>query len=372
MNGLESLERTKHVTEAGRTLQRYAKRFNAGAFATPTRPELMKADLREWPATGTVAVVKVLSRPSKRQDWMGRVFVIPDGVSVVTHLARPDLSLPVPDLDEFDVIFAYRDDLALSAALVDAGREVLATQISAAGEIIGVWARPGWSGVKESALDLMTLAEVPFEASREQQALVLEELAGLGGWTDDYPFYSDGSWSALSLRGFRPDDPTWGVKPAEMNRKWHIEHPGAHAYRPGWTELADRCPTMRALVEQVPWWAEFERVRLLRMAGRGGKGGALGRHTDITDRAGGTLPGQVVRFHVPLITDPAVVMHTWALDGQERQTHLDPWRAWYLDTRKPHAVTNPTGCDRVHLVADVIVDSAVRSKLEAAARLDLR
>lgn len=122
---------------------------------------------------------------------------------------------------------------------------------------------------------------------------------------------------------------------------------------------------VRAMRDCLPWACRTERVRLLRMSGRGGKGGQLLRHTDITDRAAGVADGQVARFHVPLITDPRIVMHTWDLDGTRTATHLSPWRAWYLDARKPHAVVNPTGVDRIHLVIDVIADAAVREVIAA-------
>ena len=125
-----------------------------------------------------------------------------------------------------------------------------------------------------------------------------------------------------------------------------------------WTTLARELPALTSVVQSVPWWARTERVRLLRM-----QTGQLGRHTDITDRAGGTRDGQVARFHIPLVTDPAIKMSTWDLDGHRREMHLQQWHCYYLDARKPHAVANPTPVSRVHLVVDVIVNSAVRSAI---------
>jgi Aspartyl/Asparaginyl beta-hydroxylase len=217
------------------------------------------------------------------------------------------------------------------------------------------------------AHDLLMVGHIP-EVRVPPDAIggILEEVAAVTAWHDDFPFYSDGSWSAVSLRGFRPDDPQWGIKPAEMPRAWREQHPEALDYACDWTTLAQRTPALRQLVEGVTWWGGLERVRLLRMAGRGGRGGVLARHTDVTDKAAGTRDGQVVRFHVPLVTDPRIVMHTWELDGTRLVTHLPAWSCWYLDARKPHAVLNPTGTDRVHLVVDVVADAAVREHLGEA------
>jgi hypothetical protein len=96
----------------------------------------------------------------------------------------------------------------------------------------------------------------------------------------------------------------------------------------------------------------LERVRILRMAGRDGKGGRLGRHTDVTDKASGVRDGLITRLHIPLVTHPAIVMSAWGLSGRRSDVHLPAWTLWYLDARKPHAVTNPTGTDRLHLVID--------------------
>jgi hypothetical protein len=214
---------------------------------------------------------------------------------------------------------------------------------------------------------VVTVGRIPgFTVEDSARAPVLAEVAAVSQWHDDFPYYSDGSWSAVSLRGFRADDPTWGIKPSEMPKTWQDAHPGSLEYRCGWTVLAQRTPAIRELVESVHWWKGLERVRLLRMEGRGGKGGKLNRHTDITDRAAGTRDGQIVRFHIPLVTDPAIVMHAWDLTGHESATHLEPWKCYYLDARKPHAVTNPTGVDRVHLVVDVVADDSVRAHIKHA------
>lgn len=349
-------------------MQTYAKQYAAGAFATPTRKEIAAApgSVRVWARDGQPATViahKRLTRDSKRTDYCGDPIPMPAGSTVVTHIARTPGSA-LPDLSEYDFAQSYVEDHELTAMLEAQGRPIVGMRVTSASELIAVWGRPGVPARDYPPHDLATVTEVrgPF-ADEYVRWTVLEEVTGATGWHDDYPYYSDGSWSALSLRGFWREDPTRGVKPAEMPKSWKAENPDALTRPCEWTVLADRMPAVKALVESVPWWSNLERVRLLRMAGRGGRGGTLGRHTDITDRAAGTKNGQIVRFHIPLVTHPDIELHAWTLDGTHTATHLAEWNCYYLDARKPHAVVNPTGVDRVHLVADVVADENVRAMI---------
>lgn len=350
--------------EAARRFQRYAKIFNAGAFATPTAAELSKAG---WVDLGddTIACVKVLSRPSVRRDWTGREYTIAGGQAVVTHLARP-LDAPVPDLSGFDWVQTYIEDETLTKGLDAQGLEVYATQISAAGEIKAAWSHQGVH--RENPVDQIALACLDIRFPPSLLDAARQEITKLTSWHDDFPLYSDGTWSALSLRGYRPDDPTWGVKPAEMPRKWHDAHPDASAYRCEWTTLAADCPALREIVSSVHWWRNLERVRLMRMAAKKG-GGKLRRHTDITDRSAGTRDGQMSRFFLPLITHPSIQMHVWDTRGVKHSAHLAADKVWYASIRLPHAVTNPSAVDRVQLAVDVLMDDDARTALLDGAHL---
>jgi hypothetical protein len=357
--------------DISRFLQHYAKRYHAGAFATPTAKEIAKmprediADLRSDRGDRTVLVMKNLSRDSSRRDFTGNRVIVPAGAKLVTNIARTP-GAPIPNLEAFDLVFTYVEDEELSRGLRAQGREPSFTNITAASEIVTAWGRTG-STASYSTADIVTVGRVPIEVPDEVKIAISNELTPLTGWDDDYPYYSDGSWSALSLRGFYRDDPTRGVKPSEMPKAWKAENPGDLALECGWTRLAETCPSIVALVESVPWWSRLERVRLLRMAGRDGRGGALKRHTDITDRNAGTKDGQIARFHIALQTHPDIKMTAWDLEGTARAIHLAPWDCWYLDQRKPHAVVNPTGIDRIHLVIDVLSDETVRRKIAEAA-----
>lgn len=351
--------------EAARFIGSYAKNYAAGAFAVPTAAEIdkhMATGTWHWWSSGAAAVSRRLTRGSTRQDFSGRAYVLGEGARIITHLAcLPGVALP--SLDGFDYVFAYAEDTHVTRQLRAQGREITAVRISAASEIVNCWGRPG-SGHTYPAVDAATLVRVPLSVQPAQRTAIVDEATNVSGWTDDYPYYSDGSWGAVSLRGFNPADPAWGIKPAEMSKAWWAEHPEAVQYaRCNWTVLAEKCPATVELVRSVAWGGELERVRLLRMAGRGGKGGSLSRHTDITDRAAGTKDHQIVRFHIPLVTNPDVTMSAWNLRGERFNAHLPAWSMWYLDARKPHAVDNRSAVDRVHLVVDVQADAQVRQAI---------
>jgi hypothetical protein len=353
--------------DAARVLGSYSRRFAAGAFATPTAKELEQPGSWEW-RDGTLLATKTLTRDSSRRDYAGLPYTLGKGWRIVTHLATDEGS-HIPDLGDFHAVHAYLDDLQVTAALRGQGRELIAVRVAASSELIGVWGLPG-DGRPYPAVERATLRELPLHVSPGERAAVLDEVADLRGWADDYPFYSDGSWGALNLRGFWPEDPTRGVKPAEMSKTWKAEHPADLTRTCSWTTLADMTPHTVGLIRRItdPLGVpedELERVRILRMAGRDGRGGKLARHTDVTDKASGVRDGLITRLHIPLVTHPAIVMSAWGLTGRRSDVHLPAWTLWYLDARKPHAVTNPTGTDRLHLVIDCHANQQVRDAIAA-------
>jgi hypothetical protein len=340
---------------------KYTKNYAAGAFAFPTRKEL-EADptvIREW--DGVVAIAKDLSRDSTRRDFTGAPFTLKAGSTLLTHVVRePDADIPLM-ADGADYVIAYLDDLKLCDGLRAQGFNLLAATVSASSELKGVFhlepehEYPAW--------DLATATPIAMGIDQAQFGEMAMEGGGLAGFRDDWPLYSDGSWGALCLKGFYPEDPGRDMKPLEMNKKWQEQHPEDLDRSCEWTSLAADCPALMEFVTGVSWWSEMERVRLLQMSGRNGKGGALGRHTDVGDKAQGTADGQIARFHTPLVTHPDIQLHTWDLTGVKTSTHLEAGKTYYLDARKPHAVTNPTGVDRVHLVVDVVCNQEVRDRI---------
>lgn len=185
-------------------------------------------------------------------------------------------------------------------------------------------------------------------------------------WENHYSIYNDNdSWSAFALKGYKADDPSYIVKPTEMAKKWKASHQeDLEKYtKPELTTAAKHFPeTLRLLKLLIP--AEFDRIRFMRLAG---KGGTLGRHTDITDREAGTSDGKMVRLHVPFFTNESVIVRGWSLQGKKDEQQWGAGNLYYLDQRKPHEVeNNDPNAERIHLVFDVVSNEAIRQMLRNA------
>jgi hypothetical protein len=351
---------------AARYFSQYAKPYQAGAFGTPMRVELQLAQqkglLHQYGEENPAALVleQVSLNVLSLSDFTGRKIELPPGTRVARHVALGNPNGQLPDFKEFSAVCAYMEDGQLVAALLAQGFNLFGVKISAASEIIGIW----YQGEAKlyAPWDEATVVELPIDISAKLRKGILAELKAITGWRDDDPYYHKGEWSHVSLRGYKPDDPHWGVKPSEMSKNWLAEHPEAKRLtKPDWTVLSKQTPALMALINSVKWWKRFDRVRLLRLTT-----GRLKRHTDITDRDAGTRDGKLCRFHLPLVTHPSVTTTAWDLNGRPLESHWDEWRLYYLDQRKPHAVANPSKVVRIHLVLDVVADSEVREHIAAS------
>jgi hypothetical protein len=346
---------------ARRLLSQYVKRYHAGAFAVPVVADFdrlaAQGYVHLWRDRGDVVGLEHPTRvDSVRRDFTGRRYVVPKGTRLLSHLASTP-GAELPDLRGFDAIYAYAEDMDLVAQLRFQGFAPQQVRITAASEILPLYAaKPPY---RYEDYEDATLRELPLSVPPTLQARILEEIAPIQGWRDDFPYYHHGEWSQACLRGYSREDPFWGVKPPEMSKVWKHLHPD-EALRTtcDWTVLAAQMPALLELLAAIPWWRGFERVRLLRLTT-----GQLTRHTDITDRTAGTSDGQICRFHIPLVTHPDVMTFAWDLCGRPLMAHWEPWHLYYLDQRKPHAVVNPSAVERIHLVVDVVSDAAVRQAI---------
>jgi hypothetical protein len=343
--------------EVSRRLTKYAAQYKAGTFAAPQAAEIGAHNLREWP--GFIAINRRSGRSSYRRDFTRRRYQLPPEANILTHVAR-EPSAPVPDLSEYSHVFAYAEDQELTAALLGQGKQPLATKVTPASGIVTCF--HNGSAYEYEARDQATLARM--QDIDPPVGTLAAEASAATGWDDDFPYYNAGAWLGLSLRGYRPD-PAWGIKPSEMPRKWQRGHPEAMTYPCDWTDLTARFPGTVEWIKSVPWWGEFDRIRLMRL-----QGGGLDRHIDSdTDNSHGTNIGQLVRFHIPLVTTPAATGTVWRFDGSSSTSHLPAGGVFYLDARKPHSVTNPSDEERIHLAVDVVVTGEVQDRLAGGVEL---
>lgn len=344
--------------------QKYSKPYMGTLYSSPMPGHIQEATeqgMLAWGLTpeGNLAWTVLhtcSSRELRRRSFTGWQYTIPPGTQIAQYVARqPGVT---PSFGAADVVYAYQDDHELIGFVQQAGYSLAAVKIAATSEIIGVYSRINIPPSHHPADVPSLLCMEPLDIDHQT---VLREVRAITDYRDDYPYYNkNNSWAAASLRGFKPSDPLYGLKPTEMSRKWLAEHPEDAELRICQdTVLAESCPALMSTLGKFPYGAGFERVRLLRL-GRG----ELTRHCDITDRDLGTRNGQLCRFHMPIITHPAVRSDVWDLEGHRHSIHLKAWNLYYMDIRKPHAASNPENRERIHLTFDVVSDERLRRAIQ--------
>jgi hypothetical protein len=147
--------------------------------------------------------------------------------------------------------------------------------------------------------------------------------------------YHDGNWQSIAL---------WAPNGDRTNQ---FSRGGAFAA----TEALRRCDYIGDVIERFP--GRKNRVRLLKLRA----GGHIFLHSDPLH----TIETGIVRFHVPVRTNPSV---DFVVDG--RRLVMRPGEAWYVDVRFKHSVSNSGAEDRVHLVVDIIPNPALSALLAQA------
>ena len=185
---------------------------------------------------------------------------------------------------------------------------------------------------------------------------IKNRLEVLPEFTNHYSNYNaKGAWSALSLRGYRPD-PTFITKPIEMNKKWQAENPGCLKWEIEDTPLRKDFPEIETLMNLLP--GDKHRIRLMKLKSGGGE---LRRHTDLVDPDQGLSDEKLARIHFPVVTNKNVIFENWNWQGNHAPVNMKVGEAWYLDVRKPHRAINEGDAERIHIVVDVVSNQQLRN-----------
>ena len=200
-------------------------------------------------------------------------------------------------------------------------------------------------------MSLPVIKELPVEPS-------LLDFDGVLNYIDNTEFskvktkYSKGDdWTAISLRGYGPT-PLDILKPNVLKSKVKTE-----------TVLQDTSlleedgfQVINDILAKIP--STFERVRFMKIKANSG----IGKHSDRIDKDFGIEDGNIIRIHVPIRTNGQVEFYLW--EGKEKLVnYLEVGHYYYVDVRAPHAVTNNSDVDRIHLVIDVYVNDEIRKLL---------
>jgi aspartyl/asparaginyl beta-hydroxylase (cupin superfamily) len=91
------------------------------------------------------------------------------------------------------------------------------------------------------------------------------------------------------------------------------------------------------------------------------KGKVIGKHSDKIDKD--IESGNIFRVHIPIRTNKDVIftLYESSRDKQGHEHNLKTGHFYYTDVSKPHAVRNMSKEDRIHLVVDCKVNTAIRT-----------
>jgi hypothetical protein len=141
----------------------------------------------------------------------------------------------------------------------------------------------------------------------------------------------EGDWSVIPLRGVA------GAKHPVM-----MIYPDPTATQFEDTPMLASCPYFREVLSAFE--CEVRAVRLMRLT----PGSVIKEHND----HGLDLEAGTARIHIPITSNPEV-----EFELNRRRLVMAPGSAWYLRLSDPHRVANNGTTDRVHLVADLVVNA---------------
>jgi len=311
---------------------------------------------------------------SEQHDFAQRPYMVPAGGVVIKAAAAldPQSGLKVLatliERAQGAPVFAeiFEEDAITKQAALAAGLAYCTTKVSAGSEIKGVYCTncaPPLGPLDNAEAATLIQLDRDFLAVDEHAAITAELAKAHELFAQHYSDYNKRkSWTAFALHGYS-DDPTFIIKPAEMSKSWKEENPNLLKATVRDTKVAPAFPATMRAVKRLG--LRLDRVRFMRLRSRDGE---LSRHADITDREAGVADGMVTRLHVPIRTSPAVTFFGWTARGERLACRFPERSIFYLDQRKPHAVTNTDpALDRVHLVIDCHADARLRQAIGAAA-----
>ena len=370
---LQRLKQIKHL------FSRY-KPYSFGRFSIPNEAEIaqMIVDNQAYElfADDGSLIAFINGKPCSRQshlrkDFAGTQFFAYKNDFVIKHLTFVD-NLPDQIVSSlFDKIGSksiwietHTEDKAKIDQLQRLNFKIVGTKIAASSEMKTIMLRssfyqtrvPNKINIAELAtLDCLAQTFVPDGIIRD----IITELNNYNAhcssqmWANHYSSYNQRkSWSAVTLKGYK-DDPSYIIKPSEMSLKWKQENQEMLDAAVQETSAAQWFPTVNKIIDLIG--CETQRVRFMRVRAQDG---GLSRHADITDKEAGATIGKVARLHLPIQTNAECMFTAWQANGEQITKHLPVASLWYLDTRKPHAVSNNGGAqDRIHLVIDAIVNN---------------
>jgi len=337
-------------------------------------------------AVGAALIYRRLKSGSTRHSYYDRPISLLAGESIITAFAATDyaqgrrllervtkaLSEPIKEAESNGDLFAdfnsqpeatsvwleiFEEDQLGKALALEAGFQYVDTVILAGSEIKGLYVKGRQVSAACDQAEFATLKILDRDYLSEATRLdILAELSRYGKWADHYSTYNKShSWSALALRGYKPEDPSFIIRPDEMSKKWKAENAGLLANKCDDTTIAERFPVTMGVAGCIP--GHKDRVRFMRLLPGGGE---LTRHADTNPEAG-VADGKLTRIHIPIVTNSGVIFTQWNSRGGKVEKNFPERAMCYLDQRQPHRAINGGETERIHLVLDVASNDRMRA-----------
>jgi Aspartyl/Asparaginyl beta-hydroxylase len=359
--------RGQDVNEVKRIAKRFASfddSITHGSMARLGKQSVaaMLADNEIIETSHSVIAVRTVSKQTSIKDFSDKICLVARNFKYVKRIATDDVTACVKFLTEavgspavYELWEEKSELMALAKAL---GLTYRFSKIRSSSEVIGVYTNFEPESVAQTdATDLLT--QVHMNIGTVDVSAAAEEIGTVNQFTDHYSKYNKGeAWSAIALRGY--GDESFIAKPAAMTQSWKRANQEKLSWTLHDTSLRAKLPETEKLIQAVP--GEKHRIRLMRLAPGGGE---LERHTDNQDSQIGTRDGELMRIHIPIITNPDVVFTSWDTRGVKNEISMVQGEYWYLDIRKPHRAINGGKSERIHLVMDVEACPALRGNCEA-------
>jgi len=265
--------------------------------------------------------------------------------------------------DENSWLYVWAADEVQNAIAMQAGYDYVGGKITTFGEVFSIYFRNGSMNLmprehdKIDPIELVGLSKI-CDVRPKLVSSIAKKIKEIDtGYSVHYSNYNRGkAWSAISLRGYRPD-PTFITKPEEMSDKWKKEH-GGEIFSMQDTKLYTQFPEVRELAEAYE--TDVHRVRFMKLLPGGGE---IERHTDTVDPDSGFRIGKLARLHFPIKTNPMVTFTIWDIKDTRINKQYKVGECFVLDTQFPHRVINEGNEDRIHLVVDLLVNKKLRDTI---------
>lgn len=258
-------------------------------------------------------------------------------------------------------LFGWAEDDNFRKFAEDCGFEYVGSKITTFAEIYSIYYRNSSISFEDRTHTVIDGAEAvnikKCTFDNIETSFIVTELENIQQeYTNHYSNYNKkGSWSAISLRGYRPDA-SFIAKPVEMNKKWKADNDTWEEWQCEDTPLREKFPYVNEILSKIPT-DKIERIRFMSLVPGGGE---LSRHTDQVDPDLGVADGRIMRLHIPVITNPKMEFTSWDMHGQKHNVNMKEGELWYLDIRKPHMAVNNGDDIRIHLVVDVEANDKCR------------